>query len=64
MIDISQYALADQLAEPIAEEFRELIGSEARAWDEVKKLRDQLVEERDKSKAYQFALKVYGWTAE
>jgi hypothetical protein len=64
MIDISQFALADELAKPIAEEFSELIGSEARAWDEVKKLRDQLVEERAKSRAYQFALQVYGWTGE
>jgi hypothetical protein len=46
----------------MAEEFREPIGSEARACDEVKKLRE--VEEPDKSRAYQFALKVYGWTAE
>jgi hypothetical protein len=61
MIDISRYALSDDLAEPMAEEFRELIASEARAWDEVKKLRNQLIEETEKITAYQFALRVYGW---
>jgi hypothetical protein len=64
MIDISRYALSDELAEKIADAFREFTTSEALAWAEVKKLRDRLVEEREKTQAYQFALKVYGWMGE
>jgi hypothetical protein len=64
MIDISRYALSDELAEQIADEVRERIVLETRAWDEVKTLRDQLVEATEKILAYQFALKVYGWTGQ
>jgi hypothetical protein len=64
MFNISQYALSDEIAEQLADEVRDLIESQSRAWDEAKKLRDQLAEETAKRMAYQFALQIYGWTGE
>jgi hypothetical protein len=63
MFAITDYALPPEVAEQIADELSEYIGSAARAWEEVRALRTELAKERETREAYRFALTLYGWTS-
>jgi len=63
MFTITDYALPTEVAEQVADEVRDYIGSAARAWEEVSNLRAELAKERETNEAFRFALSVYGWTS-
>ncbi len=63
MFKIEDYAIPNDVAEQVADEVRDYIGSAARAWEEVTILRAELAEAQEAIGAYQFALATYRWTS-